>query len=70
MTQQERNITLRNALATSILKADISEYQTKDFTVQLYWEQCKKIDKHATLARLQSAIESGKIELKDIEFLF
>ena len=70
MTEQERNITLRNALATSILKADISEYQTKDFTVQLYWEQCIKVDKHVTMLRLQSAIESGKIELKDIEFLF
>ena len=70
MTEQERNITLRNALATAILNANISEYQMKDFTVQLYWEQCKKVDKHTTFYRLQSAIDCGKIELKDIEFLF
>ena len=69
MTELERNITLRNALADTILRANVSEYQTKDFTVQLYWEHCMRVNKQATLVRLQSAIESNKIELKDIDFL-
>ena len=70
MTELERNITLRNALADTILRVNGNEYQMKDFTVQLYWEQCMKVDKQATMFRLQSAIQTGKIELKDIDFLF
>ena len=70
MTELERNITLRNALANTILRANGNEYQMKDFTVQLYWDHCMKVDKKATMIRLQSAIESNKIELKDIDFLF
>ena len=70
MTEQERNITLRNALGNAILRVNGNEHQMKDFTVQLYWEQCMKVDKHVTMLRLQSAIESCKIELKDIDFLF
>ena len=70
MTELERNITLRNALANTILRANGNEYQMQDFTVQLYWEHCMKVDKQATVFRLQSAIESNKIEPKDIDFLF
>jgi len=65
MEKKEMYITLRNALAHSIVTAETSEYNVIDQTAFLYWVYCFKIEEQATAVRLINAYSQGKISMED-----